>query len=295
MIIKDLIGNTPLVKLNSISSDCDIYVKLEYYNLGGSIKARAAYQLIEDARKENLLYPGCTLIEATGGNTGVAMSIISNYYGYNFCAVVPDNYSKDRIKLLELYGAKVILSDHTIGNDSHIIKKNEMLLEHPSYICLDQFNNISSINAHYYGTGVEIINVLNNITAFVAGVGSSGTFTGISRRLKEESNNTVKCFVVQPEGCNIINGSAISHEIQGISVGIKPPLLNINYIDGIVEVNTNDVKELLKTLCKNEGLFLGISSGANILAAIKLSKKLQSGTIVTVAPDYGNYYLDFYG
>lgn len=294
MIIKDLIGNTPLVKLNNIDANCDIYVKLEYYNLGGSIKARAAYQLIDDARKNNILFPGCTLIEATGGNTGVAMSIIANYYGYNYCAVVPDNYSKERIKLLELYGAKVILSDHTIGNNSHIIKKDEIVSSNPEYICLDQFNNESSINAHYYGTGVEIINELDNITAFVSGVGTSGTFTGISKRLKEESNNTIKCFVAQPKGCDIIKGKAVAHKVQGISVGIVPPLLNIDYIDGIIDVDTDDIKKLLKKLCKKEGLFLGISSGANILAAIELSKKLQSGTIVTVAPDSGNYYLDFY-
>ncbi len=294
MIIEKLIGNTPIIKLSSINdTNCNIYVKLEYYNLGGSIKSRVAYELIKDAKESGILSPNCTLIEATGGNTGLAMSIICNNYGYKFIAVVPDNYSAERIQLLKLYGANVVLSNHHLGNNSHIIKKDEMLDREPNYICLDQFNNISSIKAHYNNTGKEILEEINKVDAFVSGVGSAGTFMGISQRLKYTSNHT-KCYIVQPKGCDIIQGKSISHEIQGISVGIIPPLLDISISDGCIDVEINEVKRLLHQLCVVEGLFLGISSGANILAALKLAKTLKKGNIVTVAPDAGNYYMDFY-
>ena len=293
MKIENLIGNTPIIQLNSAETDCNIYVKLEYYNWGGSIKSRVAYEMIKTAQKNSILFPNCTLIEATGGNTGLSMCLISNLYKYKFVAVIPDNYSKERINLLKLHGAEVILSDHRIGNNSHIIKKDELLSENPKYICLDQFHNIASINAHYFGTGEEIINKLNNIEAFVAGVGSAGTFMGISRRLKETSKKTM-CYIVQPAGCDIYHGKSISHEIQGISVGITPPLLDLTFCDGVIDVEIEEVKDVLHKLCKTEGLFLGLSSGANIVATLKLAKTLKGGNIVTVAPDAGNYYMDFY-
>ncbi len=295
MDIKSLIGNTPIVKLDNISENmADIYVKLEYYNLGGSIKSRVAYQMIEDAKLEGVLQANSTLIEATGGNTGIAMSIICNYYGYKFIAVVPDNYSSERIDLLKIYGADVVLSNHALGNNSHIIKKDEILKNHPEYICLDQFNNISSIKAHYLGTGKEIIQELNSVTAFVSGVGSAGTFMGISKRLKEHYGNSTLCYIMQPKGCNIAKGKSIPHYIQGISIGIVPPLLDIKCSDGIIDVDINEVNDTLYKLCRKYGLFLGLSSAANIVAAIKIAKEIKRGTVVTVAPDAGNYYLKYY-
>ena len=141
--------------------------------------------------------------------------------------------------------------------------------------------------------GKEILDEVNNIDAFVAGVGSAGTFMGVSKRLKEVSTKT-KCYIVQPEGCDIYLGKSTAHEVQGISVGIVPPLLDLNFCDGVIDVKIEEVKSLLHRLCKTEGLFLGISSGANILSALKLAKTLKKGNIVTVAPDSGNYYMDFY-
>lgn len=295
MLNRDMIGNTPIIKLKKTSYDmADIYVKLEYYNLGGSIKSRVAKQMIEDARRDGSLDKGTTLIEATGGNTGIGMSIMSNIYGYKFIAVVPDNYSKSRINILKMYGAEVNLSDHKIGNNSHILKKNELLLKNKEYICLDQFANESSIKAHYIGTGREIASEISNIVAFVSGVGSAGTFMGISKYLKEQSSNKVLCYIVQPEGCDIKKGKSVPHPIQGISLGIKPVLLDMNFADGIIDVNTYEILKMFRKLCIIDGLFLGVSSVANIVAAAKIAKKIKKGKVVTVAADSGNYYLDFY-
>ncbi len=294
--MRKLIGNTPIIKLKNLSNDsmADIYVKLEYYNLGGSVKTRVAHEMIKSAERNGVLHKGITLIEATGGNTGIGIAIISRLKGYNFIAVVPDNYSQQRIDLLKIYGAKVVLSNHLLGNDSHIRKAEEIVHANNTYFCLNQFNNRSCIDAHYLGTAIEIINSIDTVNGFVSVVGSAGTFTGISKRLKEYDSNT-KCYVVQPEGSNIMTGYAKPHLIQGASVGIKPALLDYNLIDDIITVNNTDVANTLNVLCRHEGLFLGISSGANICAAIKIAKQMgPKKKIVTIAPDAGYYYFDYY-
>lgn len=290
MNITDYIGNTPLVKLKTENEhSADIYVKIEYFNAGASIKARVAKQMVDDAIKSGLLKAGMTVIEPTGGNTGIGLAIMSVIYGFHFIAVVPDNYSKDRIDLLRQYNAEVVLSDSSTGNDSHIQKAKELQQKNPTWVCLNQFKNLSCIDAHYYGTAQEIIDQVIP-DAFVASVGSGGTFTGISKRLKQE-NNALHCYVVQPAGCDILKGTAKPHKIQGVSLGIKPPLLDYSLIDGTIEVNFEDVCNELLSLIKREALFLGISSGANILAAKKIAQEIGKGKIVcTVAPDGGQYY-----
>lgn len=296
MNIINFIGKTPLIKLQKQNEhSADIYVKIEYFNAGASIKARVAKQMVEDAIKSGLLKTGMSVIEPTGGNTGIGLSIMSIIYGFNFVAVVPDNYSNDRIDLLRHYNAKVILSDSSTGNDSHILKARELQQKNPTWICLDQFKNRSCVDAHYYGTAQEIIDkVVPDV--FVASVGSGGTFTGISRRLKQE-NKALSCYVVQPTGCDILKGTAVPHKIQGVSLGIKPPLLDYSLIDGTIEVGFEDVRNELLSLMKKEALFLGISSGANILAAKRIAQKIGKGKIVcTVAPDGGQYYTkEIYG
>lgn len=290
MNITDFVGNTPLVKLKKENDHyADIYVKIEYFNAGASIKARVAKQMVEDAIKSGSLKTGMTVIEPTGGNTGIGLAIMSIIYGFNFVAVVPDNYSKDRIDLLRRYNAEVVLSDSSIGNDSHILKARELRQKNPAWICLDQFKNPSCIEAHYYGTAQEIIDKVIP-DAFVASVGSGGTFTGISKRLKQE-NDALYCYVVQPTGCDILKGTAEPHKIQGVSLGIKPPLLDYSLIDGTIDVEFEDVRNELLSLMKKEALFLGISSGANILAAKRIAREIGKGKIVcTVAPDGGQYY-----
>lgn len=290
MNITNYVGNTPLVKLqNENDHSADIYVKIEHFNAGASIKARVAKQMVEDAIKSGSLKAGMTVIEPTGGNTGIGLAIMSIKYGFNFVAVVPDNYSKDRIDLLRHYNAEVVLSDSSLGNDSHILKARELQQKNPTWICLDQFKNRSCVDAHYYGTAQEIIDkVIPDV--FVASVGSGGTFTGISKRLKQE-NNALLCYVVQPTGCDVLRGVARQHKIQGVSLGIIPPLLDYSLIDGTIEVDFEDVRNELLSLMKKEALFLGISSGANILAAKRIAQKIGKGKIVcTVAPDGGQYY-----
>ena len=295
MNILRYIGNTPLVKINNYGFDeAEIFVKLESFNPGGSIKSRVALKMMEDAEQNNILYPNCTIIEPTGGNTGLGLSLVSTIKGYRFIAVVPDNYSTERINLLKLHNAQVILSNSKCGNDSHIQLCKKILNDNPNYICLDQFTNKSCISAHYLGTAEEI---LYHITpdAFCACIGSSGTFTGIGTRLKERNAN-IKLFAVQPAGCNVIEGTATSHKIQGVSLGIKPPLLDYTLIHDTIDVSFSEVRLELTNLLKNQGLFLGASSGANIVAARKVARILGKGKIVcTVAPDGGQYYIsDFY-
>lgn len=292
MNITNCIGNTPLIKLQNRDTDsADIYVKIEHFNAGNSIKSRVAKQMVEDAIKSGKLKTGMTIIEATGGNTGMGLAIMSTIYNFNFVAVVPDNYSQERIDLLKYYNAQVILADSSLGNDSHIRKTKELQKCNPDWVCLDQFNNVSCINAHYNGTAQEIINeIIPDV--FVASVGSGGTFTGISKRLKQVSDN-IKCYVAQPIGCDIMNGKAIQHKVQGVSLGIVPPLLDYSLIDGTLEVSFEEIKKELLLLMKHEALFLGISSGANIVAAKLLARDLGKGkTVCTVAPDGGQYYIN---
>lgn len=292
MNITNCIGNTPLIKLQNRDTDsADIYVKIEHFNAGNSIKSRVAKQMVEDAIKSGKLKTGMTIIEATGGNTGMGLAIMSTIYNFNFVAVVPDNYSQERIDLLKYYNAQVILADSSLGNDSHIRKTKELQKCNPDWVCLDQFNNVSCINAHYNGTAQEIINeIIPDV--FVASVGSGGTFTGISKRLKQVSDN-IKCYVAQPIGCDIMNGKAIQHKVQGVSLGIVPPLLDYSLIDGTLEVSFEEIKKELLLLMKHEAMFLGISSGANIVAAKLLARDLGKGkTVCTVAPDGGQYYIN---
>lgn len=292
MNITNCIGNTPMIKLQNRDNDsADIYVKIEHFNAGNSIKSRVAKQMVEDAINSGKLKAGMTIIEATGGNTGMGLAIMSTIYNFNFVAVVPDNYSQERIDLLKYYNAQVILADSSLGNDSHIQKTKELQKHNPDWVCLDQFSNVSCINAHYNGTAQEIINEVIP-DAFVASVGSGGTFTGISKRLKQVSDN-IKCYVAQPIGCDIMNGKAVQHKVQGVSLGIIPPLLDYSLIDGTLEISFEEIKKELLLLMKHEAMFLGISSGANIVAAKMLARNLGKGkSVCTVAPDGGQYYIN---
>ncbi len=292
MTVLDHIGDTPLVKLRYLPEDYgDVYVKLESFNPGGSIKTRVAAKMIENAERDHRLKPGDTIIEATGGNTGIGLAIVSNIKGYKLVTVVPDNYSEKRINTLKAYGAQVILSDHTQGNDSHIRLVQKLVEEHGNYVWVDQFHNPASVEAHYTGTAVEICDQIHP-NAFAACVGSAGTFQGIGRFLRDNDPETL-LYAVQPEGCDLENGMAVEHEIEGVSLGIIPPLLDYDLITGYLDVGLWEVKDTLKTLAKKEGLFLGMSSGANILGAIRVARMLGRGKIVcTVAPDGGSDYLD---
>lgn len=292
MNILDCIGNTPLVKLNfGDEKIADIYLKLEYFNPGGSIKTRVAAKMIECAEKEGKLRQGDTIIEATGGNTGIGLAIVSNVKKYKFVAVVPDNYSVERIQILKKYGAEVILSKSEQGNDSHIRLVKDMISVNKDYVWLNQFENEASVKAHYDGTGKEIASQIIP-DAFVASVGSAGTFQGTGKFLKSVNSN-IFLAVAQPEGCCLEYGKAVPHRIQGVSLGIIPPLLNYDLIDEYFSIKYQDTVKMMDYLIKSNGLFVGLSSAQNMVAAYIVAKRLGYGkSVCTIAPDAGTNYLN---
>lgn len=293
MNILDAVGRTPMVRLKVAPNSAAVYVKLECFNAGGSTKSRVALAMVEKAEASGRLAPGDTLLEPTGGNTGVGLALAAITRGYRFVAVVPDNYSVRRIKLLRDYGAIVELSDSSTGNDSHITLAKEILAGNPNFRHLDQFNNTACVEAHYCGTGEEIVAACTP-DAFVCSVGSGATFSGVGARLRDQ-NARVHLQVVQPLGCDIMRGTAVRHAIQGTALGIKPPLLQYALIDSTAEVSLEDVKAELGTLMRTEGLYLGASSGANILAARRLARTLEpTMAVCTIAPDGGDFYPDLY-
>ena len=293
MSIINFLGNTPIVKLkNRSKNSAQIYVKMEEFNPGGSIKSRVGIQMIEDAEKNNIIHKGDTLVEATGGNTGIGLAIAAAIKGYKLILTMPDNFSPEKIKTLKNFGAKVYLANHNLGNDCHIKLAENILKDFPKYKCLNQFKNMSNPKAHYYGTGNEILNQMqNDIDYFVSSIGSGGTIMGVGKRLKE-SIPKIKIIGVQPDGCDLKKGIYIQHKIESIAVGKVGTFMDFNLIDDMINVKFQDIEEERDYLAKNQGLFIGLSSGANILAARKLAEKLnKEKIIVTIAPDSGRNYI----
>lgn len=297
--ISDVIGRTPIVRLNNVVDDnmADILVKVEGINPGGSIKDRAAFYMIKDAEKKGLLKKGGTIIEPTSGSTGIALAMIGASKGYNVIIVMPDNMSVERIKLMKAYGAKVILTDGKDGMAGSI-KLAEKLAEENGYFLPNQFENINNCIAHYETTGVEILeDTGGKIDAFVAGVGTGGTITGIGKKLKEENEN-ILIVAVEPKKSPVLSGgNASTHGIQGIGANFIPEIMDMNIIDEIVDIDDEEAFKATVNIGEKEGILCGISSGANVLASIKIAKRLGKGkTVVTVLPDTGERYLsmDFF-
>lgn len=289
--ITKAIGQTPLVSLQKYPN---IFVKLEGFNAFGSVKARVAWAMISAAEKAGILRPhsGQTILEASGGSTGWALCAIASLRGYSFMCVLPDNYSKERIRKLKAFGAKVRLSDHTKGNDSHFILARKLERENPSFYYIDQLSNPANPKIHYQTTGVEILNQLGKVDYFICGVGSGGTISGVGKRLKEYNPNC-KVIAVQPEGCDVLNGHAIPHRIQGWGVGMIPKTFNPAIADGVLTVSYEQAIQECRNSFKQDGIYVGISSGANLFAAKKFGERLKGNpTVVTVAPDKGHCYLN---
>lgn len=284
-----LIGSTPCIQLPNTS----IYVKLEEFNWGNSIKSRVGYQMIVDAEENgriDRLHPERNIIiEGTGGNTGIGIAQMCALRGYRCILIVPDNYSKVRVEVLKHLGAEVILSDHTRGNCSHFELVDQMVIEHPDYVPMYQLSNSSNVKAHYLGTGPEIYSQIPSITHFVAGVGSGGTLTGTGRYLKEQ-NSSIRVIAVQPFGCDVVKGISVPHKIEGIAIGRVPDILDQSLIDDVVSIRDEEIMSEQKIIAKSTGLFLGLSSIANILAC-KKRLQYEKGIYVTVAPDSGRNYL----
>lgn len=295
--VTELVGDTPLLKLNNISDDsmADIYVKLESKNPAGSVKDRIALAMIEKAEREGKIKPGDTIVEPTSGNTGIGLASMGAAKGYKVIIVMPESMSVERRKLMKGYGAELILTPASEGMKGSIAKAEELVKEH-GYFMPMQFDNPENPNIHELTTGPEIIGAFQGlgkkIDAFVAGVGTGGTLSGIGRALKQADPET-KVYALEPAESPLLkDGKTGKHGIQGISAGFIPKNLDQEIYDDIVEISTDRAMEVAREVGRKEGFLPGISAGANIAGAIELAKKLGSGhSVVTVAPDGSDRYL----
>ena len=282
--VLDMIGNTPMIKLNNIGNS-NLYVKLEKYNPAGSIKDRAVYYMVENLEKNGILKKGDVLVEATSGNTGIALSMIGSLKGYKVIIVMPETMSIERRTLMKAYGAELILTDGSLGMKGSIEKMNKLLSENTNYISLKQFDNEYNPLAHYETTGVEIYNQVKDIDIFVCGVGTGGTISGVGKYLKEQNPN-IKVVAVEPEGSPVISKNKKgSHKIQGIGAGFIPKNYNENVVDEVMTITDEESYKGVRIMAQKEGILVGISSGANVYAALKLCEMYPDKKIVTVAPD----------
>lgn len=282
--VLDMIGNTPMIKLNNIGNS-NLYVKLEKYNPAGSIKDRAVYYMVENLEKNGLLKKGDVLVEATSGNTGIALSMIGSLKGYKVIIVMPETMSVERRTLMKAYGAELILTDGSLGMKGSIEMMNKLLSENTNYISLKQFENEYNPLAHYETTGVEIYNQVKDIDIFVCGVGTGGTISGVGKYLKEKNPN-IKVVAVEPEGSPVISKNKKgSHKIQGIGAGFIPKNYNKNVVDEVMTITDEESYKGVRIMAQKEGILVGISSGANVYAALKLCEMYPDKKIVTVAPD----------
>ncbi|MGE5629235.1 MAG: cysteine synthase A [Solirubrobacterales bacterium] len=290
----DLIGGTPLFKLNKIVDDnsADVYVKLEKLNPGGSIKDRAALGMIEKAEEEGILKAGSVIVEPTSGNTGIALAMIGRLKGYKVIIVMPDTMSIERRNMMKAYGAELILTEGAKGMAGAIAAAEELVKNNEGYFLPQQFTNLANPAKHYETTAEEIIKDLPDIDVFTAGVGTGGTITGVGRKLKEYNNN-IKIVGMEPSNSPVLSGGKPSpHKIQGIGAGFIPEVYNKDVVDEILTITDEEAYEYARLAAREEGLLIGISSGANLAAAVKLAKKLGKGKkVVTVAPDGGEKYL----
>ena len=291
--IYELIGNTPIIKLNNLSKNqkADIFLKLEWYNPGGSVKDRIALNMITEAEKQGLLKPDDTIIEPTSGNTGIGIAMIGASKGYKTILTMPDSLSIERRKILQGNGAELILTPAKEGMKGSIKVAEELVAKH-GYFMPMQFNNLNNPEAHMKTTALEIIKELPDIDIFVAAVGTGGTITGVGTILKEHNEN-IKIYAVEPKGSSVLSGNpAGPHKIQGIGAGFIPEILDTTIYNDIITIEDEEAFEMSRFLAKNYGLFVGISTGANVFASLKLAEKHNSKTqIVTVSPSNAERYL----
>lgn len=290
----DMIGNTPLFKLSNIIGEdmADIYVKLEKLNPGGSIKDRAALGMIEKAEREGIIKPGYTIVEPTSGNTGIALAMIGKLKGYKVIIIMPDTMSIERRNMMKAYGAELILTEGAKGMKGAIEKAVEIAEGKEGYYIPQQFINEANPEKHYETTADEIIKDLNEFDVFVAGVGTGGTIAGVGKKLKQHNSN-IKIVAVEPAKSPVISGGqAGAHKIQGIGAGFVPDIYKKEIVDEVMTITDEEAFEYARLMGKEEGVLVGISSGANLAAAVKIAKQLGKGKkVVTVAPDGGEKYL----
>lgn len=293
--ITELIGKTPIVKLNNIVPEgaADIYVKLEAFNPGSSVKDRIALAMIEDAEKAGIIKPGDTIVEPTSGNTGIGLALVGAAKGYKVVIVMPDTMSIERRKIIQAYGAELVLNPGSEGMKGAIAKAQEIAKERNGWVPL-QFANPSNPKVHEETTGQEILDVFgtDGLDAFVAGIGTGGTISGVSHALKK-ANPNIKVYGIEADESAVLNGDTPGpHKIQGISTGFIPDTLDTNAYDGVVRVPSDDAILTARNLGGQEGFLAGISSGAAIYAAVQIAKELGTGKkVLTLLPDNGERYL----
>ena len=296
--LTELIGNTPLLELDAFSQkrnlETPIIVKVEFFNPGGSVKDRVALAMIEDAERSGKLRPGATIIEPTSGNTGVGLALVSAVKGYKLILTMPETMSVERRNLVKAYGATVKLTPGKDGMAGAIRAAEELRDATPGAVILQQFENPANPQSHYDTTGVEIWNQTDGkIDIFVAGVGTGGTVSGIGKRLKE-NNPAVRIVAVEPSSSPVLSGGKSGpHKIQGIGAGFVPKTYNSNVIDEVLQVENDDAIRTGRQLAAEEGLLVGISSGAAVYAATQLAKRPENKgkRIVALLPDTGERYL----
>lgn len=291
----ELIGVTPMFKLNNIIDNdnlADVYVKLEKFNPGGSIKDRAALGMIEKAEKDGILKKGDTIVEPTSGNTGIGLAMIGKLKGYKVIIVMPETMSIERRKTMKAYGAEVVLTEGAKGMKGAIEKAEEIANGKKGFFIPQQFTNKANSYKHYETTANEIWKDVNDIDVFVASVGTGGTISGIGKRLKEINKN-IKIVAIEPEKSPVISGGEAGvHKIQGIGAGFIPDIYDGSVVDEVLTISDEEAYEFARKMGNEEGILVGISSGANIAGAIKIAKKIGKGKkVVTVAPDGGEKYL----
>lgn len=292
--IAELIGQTPIVKLNrTVDEDsADIYLKLEFFNPGSSVKDRIALAMVERAEEEGILKPGDTIIEPTSGNTGIGLALVAAAKGYNLVVVMPDTMSQERRNLLKAFGAQLHLTPGAKGMKGAIEKAEELQKEH-GYFMPQQFNNEANPEIHERTTGQEIVKQMKDgLDAFVSGIGTGGTITGAGKVLREHYPD-IKIYAVEPADSPVLSGGKPGpHKIQGIGAGFVPKVLNTEIYDDVIQITNEEAFEAARETARKEGVLGGISSGAAIAAAKKVAKKLGKGKkVLAVLPDNGERYL----
>ncbi|SDN10204.1 cysteine synthase A [Sediminibacillus halophilus] len=292
--IAELIGNTPIVKLNRTADEesAEIYAKLEFMNPGSSVKDRIALAMIEAAEEEGHLKEGNTIIEPTSGNTGIGLALVAAIKGYKAVLVMPDTMSMERRNLLRAYGAELVLTPGAEGMKG-AIKKAEELQEANGYFMPQQFNNVANPAVHARTTGKEIVQQMGDqLDAFISGIGTGGTITGAGKVLREKYQD-IKIYAVEPEASPVLSGGKPGpHKIQGIGAGFVPEVLDTDVYDEVIQVSNDDAYATAREAAKKDGLLGGVSSGAAIFAAKKVAKELGKGKkVLAVIPSNGERYL----
>ncbi len=293
--ITELIGRTPLVRLNRLSptGGATIYGKVEFFNPGGSVKDRICLNMIDEAERLGALKPGGTIVEPTSGNTGIGLALVSAVRGYKLILVMPESMSMERASLLSSYGAQLVLTPAWEGMKGSIREAESIIAQNPSYFMPDQFSNPANPAMHKKTTAIEILESLDGkIDAFVAAVGTGGTITGCGELFKER-NPKVQVIAVEPAGSPVLSGGEPGpHKIQGIGAGFIPKVLNRAILDRVMTVTDDEAYQTAKQLSKKEGLLVGISAGANVFAAQKVAQELGPGkNVVTILCDTGERYI----